>query len=248
MKKVWNGFDTNPNTLPEQCAICLGGFGGEFIVLSCGHGSVDRYPLHVGCVIRTLTALDAGNSQAARCPVCRESIDNDTLLRLAYCTRRNQLITFPDDNNTTKNEHLWQNENEQKKFLRLLLKAQERNHTGQIVEPTGEEYEERRYAPLIGEARILAQNIEQGLDGHIFSLEDIDEVQGKLKDIEHRISISAGKVALYEKAGWVSNDSRNPSFSELYERLVEVHEPLEKMGRRLCEMREKMLREEEGVV
>ena len=94
---IWNGFASKPHVLPQACVICAGEIGGEFIQFACGHGGIDQDPLHVACAVESFNPPDPDAPQPARCPLCREEVDQDTLAILADYVQRNAVVAFPND-------------------------------------------------------------------------------------------------------------------------------------------------------
>lgn len=251
MKKIWNGVDVTPNVLPRDCGVCYGAYGGEFSALPCGHGVPESYPLHVGCVVRSLDAA-LEEEREPSCPICRSPIDDETLNRLADCIRRNQEVTFPGDDGTLQKERLWESEAEQKKLVDIMVRVREKIDPSHAeVQPEDGEYSEAHYRPLIEEAHELAQDIERGLAERAYTLEEMQEKQEQLDGLEDRLSVSAGKVAQYDALGWADAADEAtahllpPSFSEIYTMLLNERESLEGTEARLRQEKEEMMRREE---
>ena len=252
MKTTWSGFDTTPNTLPESCGACLGSYGGDFMVLPCGHGKPSQVPLHVGCVVRSIaTWLDTSYIVTPSCPICRKPIDGTTLNLLADHVYQNRKVSFPGEGGIRQEGRICENEQERKRFVQALAKALRRG--GRLREPTEEEYKKSYYAPLVKEALDLVHEIRTSQEGEGYTLEALREKQIQIADIEDRLSNTAGKVAQHaamdcvgEEGAWeVYPSNPSPTFSRLYDLLMNARAYLRDADRTLSQKKRTLLREEE---
>ena len=252
MKTIWNGFDTTPNILPESCGACLGSYGGDFIVLPCGHGQPSQVPLHVGCVVRSIaTWLDTSYIPTPSCPICRKSMDSTTLNLLADRAYQNRLISFPGEDGKPQKGRICANEQERKRFVQALAGAVRNGMRPRG--PTEEEYETSHYTPLIKEALDLVHEIRTTQEGHHYTLGELEKKQDQIEDIEDRLTDAAGKVAQYaamnhvrEEDAWeVHPANPSPTFSRLYDLLANARGYAKDAERILYQKKEALLREEE---
>lgn len=241
MKSIWNGFDTNPHTLANGCAICSGAAGGDFLKLPCGHGSADLYPMHVSCIIQSLAPIEGDQATPPRCPVCRAPIDMKTLAGLADYITQNKAVTFPDENGIRREEPLCPAPEQKKAFLDLVVNAHEAIPGGSIEM---EDHEDRAeyYDSMIAEADQLIDRIREGTEEHIYSLEDLDQAGQELEAIKNRITSVSGRVALLDHSSWAIIGA---DFGEIYEKLLMALRRLQEIDDRLRKEREEKQREEE---
>lgn len=240
MKSIWSGFDTNPHTLANDCAICLGANGGDFLKLPCGHGSAGLYPMHVGCTIQSFAPVEGGKATAPHCPVCRTPIDIKTLTRIADYIRQNKVVAFPDENDVRQEQPLCSAPEQKTAFLNLVRDAHEAIPGGSI-EMEYDEDDPQYYEHMIAEADQLIDRIREETEEHTYSLEEIDQARQELEKIEDRIISTSGRIALLDHTGW----ALEKDLGEIYESLLEARTHLQEADNRLREEREKKQREEE---
>lgn len=239
-QRIWNGFDTEPPTKPNTCAICFGEFGGEFMSLDCGHGARGNDPLHVRCLL-DITSEAADQETMARCPICSASFDEDTLARLADCASRNREVRFPNDAGEPETARLFENADDQgQKQHDAIEKVRQTQEllSGEECMPRDMENFNDTSAPLVHEIETLAQEVIGALEDHAYTLEELEEKENTIDELEHRAATTAGHLVHIE------NWSGAPPFEERYQRLLEARERLEDAAQRMRQEKEDMQRRE----
>ena len=225
-KKIWNGFDTAPQTPPSACTVCAGGKGGEFVVLDCGHGSPDQGPLHVRCVLNQVVE-DTKDQNPAHCPTCQEDIESNTLSRLAFSVRRNGYIEYPAEDGSTKNTHLCTSLQQQCDEIDALIHAQTIQSGQRSFGPEEEEFEDTYYEHLIDGATSFVQRVQQNIGEHTYTPEELEKAQFQLGQLQDRMVVAAGRTAQYEGGATVWYREEDVSFEEIYRRLRVVLDHIE---------------------
>lgn len=242
MPSIWNGFDTNPHTLPDACAVCAGAIGGNFLRLPCGHGGPESYPLHVECMIRSLMPVERGTpQQAPRCPICRGGIDTETLTEVADYIRQDKLVTFPSEDGIAISQPLCQTPEQKASFLSLITTAHEAIHGGEL-EPSDQETSPAYYDHLSQIAEELINSINNSIEEHNYTLEEIDQKMLEIQDLDAHLLERSGRIALLDHVGWAIAGG---DFGEIYDRLVSLRTQLERSREQLTEEREQKQREAE---
>ena len=241
MGKIWSGFDTTPPTLPKACVVCLGCVGGDFIRLGCSHGGADCSPIHVSCLVRNFAVSDPTNPQLPWCPVCRTQIDSDTLSQLAGYVRQHRCVKFPGDAGTDEEVHT--SDVEREKLLKFIVDAEERC-LGHDIEPTPDENRRQYYDDLMSRAESLAGTLRKGVEEGTLTREDMDQGLRDLGEVEQRLSVCAGRVALLDHLDWAIQGS---SLSEIHDQLVRVRQEIEDVRHSVRKQRERFEHEREAV-
>lgn len=243
MKIVWNGFDTDPHTLPKECAICLGATGGEFVVLPCGHGSRSNYPLHVKCIIQSLSPVDPDEPTPPRCPVCRTTIDKDTLSRLAGYILRDDVVAFPDDNDVSQEEKPLENKQEGYQLLNKIVNVHVDSPEGEAITPSDDELRTDYYDFLVQHAEQVANRVQGSLNDRDLTPDDFDARQLELDDMENQLELRFGRVALLGQSA--SNLERENFFAQIEGRLHRGRQSVKRAEQLLCDARVRRRQEEE---
>lgn len=221
VRKIWNGFDTAPQTPPSACTVCAGGKGGEFIVLDCGHGSPDQGPLHMRCVMNQVVE-DAEDQTPAQCPTCQEDIESDTLSRLAFSVRQNGYIEYPAEDGSTKNTYLCTSLQQQCDEIDALIHAQTLQSGERSFGPEEEEFEGTYYEHLIDGAVNFVQRVQQNIGAHTYTPEELEKAQFQLGRLQDRLVVAAGRTAQYEGDTTVWYREEDIPFEDIYRRLRAV--------------------------
>ncbi|NKD86281.1 E3 ubiquitin protein ligase [Haematospirillum jordaniae] len=241
MPSIWNGFDTNPHTLPDTCVVCAGAIGGSFLRLPCGHGGPESYPLHVECMIRSLVPVTGTTAQAPRCPICRGGIDTETLTEVADYIRQDKLVTFPSEDDIAISQPPCQSVEQRRDFLSLLIEAHE-VIPGGILEPEGQETNPAYYDHLSQTAEELINSINNSIEEHTYTLEEIDQKILEVQDLDAHLIERSGRIALLDHAGWAIAGG---DFGEIYNRLSGIRTQLQESRERLTKEREQKQHEAE---
>ncbi|NKD77290.1 hypothetical protein HEQ60_05885 [Haematospirillum sp. H1815] len=242
MKRIWNGFDTDPHTPPDECTICMGGSGGEFLRLPCGHGAPNLYPIHVTCAVLSFPTPEDDYKLPPRCPVCRTTVDTDTLLEVANYVQQNKIITFPDDNDAAVEQSVYQSEEEGGTLMSILSDAHDMVPDAQILDPTNEELSLKYYQDMINEAENMTQEIQSGIEERSYTLEDLEQKENDIDFIEDKIDKMSGRLSLFAHHNWIFFEFK---FNELYARLLGSKEKLVETSKKIRMEREEKQREEE---
>lgn len=213
---IWNGFDTKPHVLPQACVICAGDVGGEFIQFACGHGGIDQDPLHVACAVESFNPPDPDAPQPARCPLCREEVDQDMLAILADYVQRNAVVAFPNDTDQRQRESICETLFDQEQLMQVLVEARERCTSKEQFAPSEQEYTDSHYKSLLQEASTLAEQVEDSVEERAYTREELQEKLSEIDALNQRIAVCAGRAAQFECAGW----PRQPSFEDMHDRLT----------------------------
>ncbi|NKD86282.1 hypothetical protein HEQ63_08820 [Haematospirillum jordaniae] len=242
MKRIWNGSETDPHTRPGECAICMGGSGGEFLRLTCGHGAPDLYPIHVTCAVLSFSTPVDDYKLPPRCPICRATVDTDTLLEVANYVQQNKIITFPDDNDEEAEQSVYQSEEERGTLMSIISDAHDMVPDAEILDPTNEELSLKYYQDMINEVESMTHEIQSGIEERLYTLEDLEQKEQDISFVEEKIDRISGRLSLFSHHNWVFFEFR---FDELYRRLMESKEKLVETTKKIRMEREEKQREEE---
>ena len=236
MKIIWNGFETEPHTLPKNCAICLGSFDGEFVRLPCSHGAPDRDPLHIRCVIEALNS-GPGPLQSPRCPICRKAIDERTISRISGYVHRNKCVEFPDDDDVKQKKPVCETEQDQKILLmRTLVGAASSDEQSDLNTSSDEKIRQ-----VLDHAEQFAEQIRPSLECHTYTLEDLIEKERELEKLEEDLSVYIGRGAQMERMG----GGLFPEFRDALAPLLSVRQQIEDLEERIQQEKREIQEREE---
>lgn len=242
MKKIWNGFDTDPHTLPDNCIVCMGGVTGDFLALPCGHGAPGDYPIHVECAIRSFEPAVDDAKIPPRCPACRTTVDADTLMEVTNYVTQNSVISFPDNDDLRQEKNIYDTDADKIKLLSIISNAHDYIPNVDTLEPTNDELSLKYYEDMMIEAERMDRDIRSRIEEHEYTLEDMEQKEQDIGFMKRQIENASGRLALFAHHNWVFFEF---DFTDLYARLVESKNSLEATGKNLREQREEKQKEEE---
>ena len=172
--------------------------------------------------------------------MCRAPFGHATLLHLADYIYSGRLISFPDDHDQPCEERVYDDEEDKKRLMDLLARAQQGSH-GNALPP--ETYQDQdMWDDVISGINYKILEIQEKIDQHAYTLEDLEEVQETLKMTESTAAFYAGRAAQLEHDGFSTD---RVSFHEIYQKIRQARDCLEALCQRLAREKEEKQHEHE---
>ncbi|AMW35936.1 hypothetical protein HEQ62_09900 [Haematospirillum jordaniae] len=185
-------------------------------------------------MIRALVPIESTTAQAPRCPICRGGIDTETLTEVADYIRQDKLVTFPSEDDIAISQPPCQTAEQRARFLSLVTAAYEAIHGGEL-EPSDQEASPAYYDYLSQIAEELINSINNSVEEHTYTLEEIDQKILEIQDLDAHLMERSGRIALLDHAGWAIAGG---NFEEIYNRLSGIRTQLQESRERLTKERE----------